>query len=141
MDRLSLYKKMHALLKQLGIESSKPALLEGYGVEHTNKLSDEDLQHLVYRLGKMQQEKADFLEADKKHWRSVVLTLCNKYGVYVTNNDWTEVNSLLLEKRVAGKMLYEMSKEELQSAALRLRVILTKRQQIQDHEKELALEN
>lgn len=141
MDRLRLYKKMHVLLNEIGIESSKTALLEGYGVEHTNQLSDEDLQHLVDRLIRMKEEKDNFQESEKKHWRSVVLTLCNKYGVYVTNNDWTEVNNLLLEKRVGGKLLYEMTKEELQMVALKLRMILAKRQQIQEHERELALEN
>jgi hypothetical protein len=141
MDRLLMYRKMHALLKEVGIESSKSALLEGYGVEHTNALSDAELKHLVDRLAQMKEAKMDYGDAEKKHWRSNVLTLCNKYGVYVTNDNWTDVNKLLLQKRVAGKLLYEMSKEELQAACLRLRSILSKRQKVQDHEKQLTLKN
>jgi hypothetical protein len=141
MDRLQMYRKMHALLKELGIESSKLALLEGYGVEHTNKLTDDDLKHLMDRLVNMKEERNNFLDSEKKRWRSNVLTLCNKYGVYVTNDDWTRVNKLLLNKRVLGKLLYEMTKEELQECCLRLRVILSKRSDRQDLEKELALQN
>jgi hypothetical protein len=141
MDRLQYYRKMHALLREIGIENSKPFLLEGYGVEHTKDLPDKDLMHLVDRLVKMKEEKMDHQNADKKHWRSVVLSILNKYGVYVTNNNWDDVNRLLLDPRVGGKIMYEMSKEELQAAAIRLRVILSKREEIQEIEKELSEQN
>ena len=129
MDRNSHYRKMHALLKDIGIESSKPFLLEGYGVEHTNELSDQDLMHLVDRLIKMKSEKNSFQDSEKKHWRSVILTLLNKYGIYVTNNDWSMVNQFLLQKKIGGKMLYEMSITEIQAACLRIRIILAKRKE------------
>ena len=140
-ERLRLYQTMHVLLKEIGIVQSKGDLLAGYGVEHTNELTDDDLKHLVDRLVTMKEEKLYGIEKDKKHWRSVVLTLCNKYGVYVTNNDWRAVNALLLQPTIAGKVMYEMSKEELQEAALRLRVILGKRKEVQEIEEELSIQN
>lgn len=141
MDRLQSYRKMHALLKELGIEQAKRPLLEGYGVEHTNDLPDKDLKHLINRLQDMKEEKLKSLNDQKKHWMSNVLAVLNKYGIYVTNNDWTEVNRLLLDKRISGKLLYEMDKEELQKTAIRLHAVLSKRQKIQEEEKELAQQN
>ena len=129
MERNLLYRKMHVLLKEIGIESSKPFLLEGYGVEHTNELSDQDLQHLVGRLIKMKNEKNSFQDAEKKHWRSVLLSLLNKYEIYVTNNDWSMVNQFLLQKKIGGKILYEMSITEIQQACLHIRIILAKRKE------------
>lgn len=129
---------MHALLNEVGIMESKSSLLEGYGVEHTTELTDQDLVHLVDRLTNMKHKKESFQDADKKRWRSNLLSLLNKYGLYVTNDDWTQVNAFLLNKKIGGKILYEMNVEELQSTCLRLRIILSKRQQIMQHNDQLA---
>jgi len=141
MDRLKKYRIMYGLLKEIGIENAKTSLLEGYRVEHTSDLTDEDLDHLIGRLRDMKVEKANTEANELKHWRSNLLSLLNKYGVYVTNNDWSAVNKLLLNKKVAGKVLYEMDKKELQDTCLRMRAILMKREQIQDEETELAFQN
>jgi hypothetical protein len=138
MDRIPLYRKMHALLRELGIEKSKQALLEGYDVEHTCDLPDADLRHLVNRLSAMKENRFD---KDLKRWRSNALTLLNKYGVYVTNNDWTQVNNFLLQNKIAGALLYELNEKQLMELCIKLRVILQKRKDRQDYENSIAKRN
>jgi hypothetical protein len=141
MDRLLMYRKMHVLLREIGIETSKPYLLESYGALHTTELSDGDLQGLIDRLLAMREDKNSRHDEETKRWRSNLLTILNKYGIYASNNDWTAVNRILLNKRIAGKLLYEMNINELQQACVRLRIILSKRADRQDLEKDLALQN
>jgi hypothetical protein len=137
-DRRIQYRKMHVLLKELGIAESKPFLLEGYGVEHTNDLSDQDLVHLVDRLMDMWNERMNDFDQNKKKWRSNILSILNKYGVYVTNSDWTAVNRLLLDPRICGKLLYEMSIPEMQEVCVRLHIILKKKMDKMEENDRLA---
>jgi len=126
MDRNFLYRKMYALIKELHLEKAKPGLLSGYGVEHTSELEDADLQDLVNRLDQMKHDKIFAAQAqeDVKHWRSTLLTLLNRYGVYSSPEDWSHINHFLLDKRVAGKLIYQMSIDELKATCVRMRAIL-----------------
>ena len=56
-----------------------------------------------------------------------ILYLLDDMGVKAKGNDWAKVNETLLNPRIAGKLLYEMSLEELKECAKRLRAILNKR--------------
>lgn len=124
MDRNLMYRKMHAILRELGIQSAKPHILAGYGVDHTSELSDQDLQHLVDRLEEMKTNRMNYQDTELKHWRSVLMNLLNRYGVYATADDWNHVNRFLLDKRVSGKLLYEMNLQELKQCCVRVRAIL-----------------
>jgi len=127
MDRNFLYRKMHALLKELNLLDSKTDLLFSYGVQHTTELSDPDLQHLIARLENIKKERNTAIEVDIRHWRSIILSILNKYGIYEDASDWTRVNGFLLHKRVCGKLLFELSVVEMQMLAIRLRAILKKK--------------
>ena len=61
-ERLRLYQTMHVLLKEIGIVQSKGDLLAGYGVEHTNELTDDDLKHLVDLIVTMAVELKNIVE-------------------------------------------------------------------------------
>lgn len=124
MDRNLLYRKMHALLRELRIEAAKGHILASYGVDHTNELTDEDLQHLVDRLEVMKVNRMNYEDQETRRWRSNLMNLLNRYGVYATADDWSHVNRFLLDKRVSGKLLYEMSLAELQQTCVRVRAIL-----------------
>ena len=119
-----MYRKMHATLREMHIESAKPHILAGYGVDHTSELSDEELQQLVDRLDEMKAKRYNSQEPELRHWRSVLMNLLNRYGVYATADDWSHVNRFLLDKRVSGKLLYEMSLEEVKQCCVRVRAIL-----------------
>jgi hypothetical protein len=125
-QRNFLYAKMHAIIKELHLERAKPALLAGYGVEHTNQLSEADLKDLVKRLDEMQHDKifAGSSDPEVRRWRSTLLSLLNKYGVYGTSDDWSHINRFLLDPRVCGKLIYQMTIEELKATCVRVRAIL-----------------
>jgi len=120
---------MHALLRNLRIESAKPHILAGYGVDHTSELTDKDLDHLVKRLEQTRANRMNYEDQDMKHWRSILMNLLNRYGVYATADDWSHVNRFLLDKRVSGKLLFEMSLKELQQTCVRVRAILRVKEQ------------
>lgn len=138
MDRKFYYRKMHVLLEHLGIEHSKQYLLEGYGVGHANELSDIDLEDIVNRLTSMLDAHAGRSAPELRRWRSILLSLLNKYGVYATNKDWSNVNRFLLNKKISGKLLYEMDIPEIQETCIRLRIIVSKREAIMKKNDRLA---
>lgn len=141
MDRNFLYRKMHALLREMGIDSAKPHILSGYGVDHTSQLSDEDLLNLVDRLEQMKVNRSGTPDREIRHWRSVLMTLLNRYGVYGTADDWNHVNRFLLDKRVSGKLLYEMNLNELKACCVRVRAILKAKQAKKEKYERLAKMN
>jgi len=138
--RAKRIQQFHAIMSHMGIMDSKATMLGAYGVEHTTDLTDEQLDELVSRLVHMMNNRYSNNEELKK-WRSNVLTMLNKYGIYTTNNDWSKVNTFLLDERISGKMLYELSVSELIALHRKLMAIMAKRQAIVDEEKRLAMEN
>lgn len=139
-QRNQLYRKLHALLNELGISDSKEVLLSGYGVESTRRLSDHDLIDLVNRVNGMKVQKA--IPGDRlRQLRSEVLTILNEMGIYATNNDWTRINSFLMDKRIAGKLLYELTIDELVQLRPKLRSIAKKLKERREMETHLALMN
>ena len=141
MDRNLMYRKMHAMLRELRMTCAKPHILAGYGVDHTNELSDEDLKHLVDRLEEMKTNRMNYQDTELKHWRSVLMTLLNRYGVYATADDWNHVNRFLLDKRVSGKLLYEMSLDEVKQCCVRVRAILRVKDAQKEKYDQLAIMN
>lgn len=66
-------------------------------------------------------------EQNIKKLRSGVLHRLQKLGIDTTN--WQHVNTFLCDRRIAGKMLYELQTEELQFLITKLENILTKQAQ------------
>ncbi len=123
MDRMKAYRYFHALLGELGIRDRKADILSGYGVESTTELSDGQLMQLI---GILEDEKhhrtaeRGTSEADTmRRQRSRVLRLLTDMGVYYVEPGepkqacWERVNRFLSSPRIAGKVLYEMTVEEL----------------------------
>lgn len=61
---------------------------------------------------------------EMKYYRSAILHRLQKHGVDTTS--WREVNRFLEQPRVAGKRLYEMSVQEMQSFLRKIEAILKK---------------
>lgn len=123
MDRTKAYRYLYALLGELGIRDRKDDILAGYGVESTTELSDGQLMQLI---GTLEDEKhhrtaeRGTSEADTmRRQRSRVLRLLTDMGVYYVEPGepkqacWCRVNDFLASPRIAGKVLYEMTVEEL----------------------------
>lgn len=120
----SLIRIFHAILAKQGILKWKEQIIGYYGVAHTTELTTEQLQELVNEYGQQKLKQPD--TARIRTLRSDILTLCNKLGVYVTNNDWTKVNAFMMDKRIAGKQMWQMTEEELVTCRKKLNSILYK---------------
>lgn len=60
-----------------------------------------------------------------KLYRSGVLTRLQKYGVDTTN--WTKVNAFLKQPQVAGKVMYELSVDEMRALITKLESMIAKK--------------
>lgn len=126
---MSLEKKrvlVHKLLWRLGAINNKLDYLKEYNVTSTTDLTNDQLDHLIKRLNEsVGKYKTNF---EIRQWRSTALSLLNKCGVYVTNNDWERVNRFMLDKRICGKLLYELNVNELKGLCVKLRNIAAKKE-------------
>lgn len=115
-------KRLRALWIKQGIDQYRDAILEPYGVSSTADLNLLQLDELIARYSNKSEPTAR-----TRSLRSDVLTTLNNLGVYSTNDDWQRVNAYLMQPRIAGKLLYQMSDDELIALNRKLRSILTKR--------------
>jgi hypothetical protein len=120
-----LRQHFNILLQTVGISNSKADILAGYGVESTTELSEQQLVELIDRLRLMEHNKENAPKIIRTE-RSIVLNLLTKLGIYEDSGSWTRVNVFLLDKRIAGKLLYEMNELELQKLQHKLRAIINK---------------
>jgi len=117
-----LIRNFHAALATQGILDHKESIVSGYGVESTTELNIDQLKELVAKYSTGERSKRADDPADIRTLRSDILTVLNKLGIYVTGNNWDDVNSYCLDK--AGKLLYQMNKEELVKARKQFNSIL-----------------
>ena len=122
----TLIRRFHAALATQGIMEHKESIISPYGVESTTELTIDQLKELVasYSLDTRQQRAN--APADIRTLRSDILTTLNKMGIYVVNNDWSSVNNYMMDKRIAGKMLWQLNKEELLALRKKLHSIFSK---------------
>ncbi|MDO9255439.1 MAG: hypothetical protein Q7U54_08010 [Bacteroidales bacterium] len=117
-----LIRNFHAALATQGILDHKESIVSGYGVESTTELNIDQLKELVAKYSTGERSKRADDPADIRTLRSDILTVLNKLGIYVTGNNWDAVNTYCLDK--AGKLLYQMNKEELVKARKQFNSIL-----------------
>ncbi|MDD2962551.1 MAG: hypothetical protein PHQ65_12020 [Bacteroidales bacterium] len=118
-EKNRLIRIIHVLLRETGLEQRKCDLLEGYGVEHTNELSVDQMRGLAAWLLKHR----DGTNAQIRAARSQVLSQLQRIGIYTDNRDWAQVNHYLMQPRIAGKLLYQMDIAELEALSVKLRAI------------------
>ena len=126
MDVKQKRKQLHHLLFKIGAAENKKDFLANYGVESSTELSESTLDEIIQQLQLAAFQKRE-ATAKTRHWRSNVLTLLNKCGIYNTNNDWCDVNRFLLNPRISGKVLYMHSIEDMQTLCKKLRIIAIKK--------------
>lgn len=132
MDRLKAYRQFHALLDQLGLRERKCDILAGYGVRSTAELTDAQLSAAIYALSCEAKRKKDAADDRLRACRSSVLRLLTDIGVYrIDRGDsrsvvWKRANSFVLQPKIAGKAFYDLSADELQRLAVKLRALKAK---------------
>lgn len=120
------YARFYALLKQMPGKVEKDDLIWQFTGLRTNSLRDMtagEYDSLIHHMvGIVEQNKPD--EQKIKKLRSGILTRLQRHGVNTT--DWAAVNRFMLDSRIAGKALYQMSIDEMQRLIPRLEQILIK---------------
>lgn len=132
--RKRLIRLFHTLLQQLHLMGQKEAILDGYGKRHASDLTDDELNDAINKLLRLR----DGANADIRRLRSTILTILQKLGIYQDNNSWSRVNEYLLQPRIAGKLLYQMSEKELDELRIKLNSILSKQEKKVSAERNLA---
>lgn len=126
--RKAKVRHLRALWCKLNIDQYRAAILAPYGVESTADLNVIQLDELIRRFTAEYNKPAN---EPIRRLRSDVLTVLNKLGVYSDQGDWKAVNAYLMQPQIAGKMLFNLSEDELIVLRKKLHSILDK-QQIMD---------
>lgn len=120
------YARFYALLKQMPGKVEKDDLIWQFTGMRTNSLRDmtaAEYDRLVNHMdGIVDQNQPD--EKVIKKLRSGILTRLQQHGINTA--DWAAVNRFMLDPRIAGKALYQMSIDEMQRLIPRLEQILIK---------------
>lgn len=116
-------RRLRAIWINQGIDQFRESILEGYGVSSTADLNLEQLDELIDRYS-----NAPPASEHIRRQRSSVMGLLTRLGVYKDDSDWQRVNNYLMDSRIAGKLLFQMSSDELNVLDHKLRSILAKRE-------------
>lgn len=114
---------IRAIWHKMGIDQYRADILSAYGVISTKDLTNAQLDELI---AKYSQEYNRPANDDIRRLRSEILTLLQKLGIYATNNDWTAVNNYLLSDKIAGKLLMQLSIDEMLKLRKKLHSITDK---------------
>lgn len=125
--RKAKVKRLRALWIKQGIDDYREAILEPYGVRSTADLTEEQLDELLARFNPAENPPQSEVV---RRMRSHCLTLINKLGIYATNDDWSQVNRFLLDPRIAGKPLYKLNFNELETLRKKLNSIIDKQEKL-----------
>lgn len=120
------YARFYALLKQMPGKVEKDDLIWQFTGMRTNSLRDmtaAEYDRMIKHMdGAVDQNQPD--EKVIKKLRSGILMRLQRHGVNTA--DWAAVNRFMLNPRIAGKALYQMSIDEMQRLIPRLEQILIK---------------
>jgi hypothetical protein len=127
-----------AMLTERGLMQHKEDVLSRYGVTRIRDLDGRQLDEMIDGLKLVQ--KAD-VPPDMRRARSIVLSLLDDMGIKAKNGNWQPVNDYLMQPRIAGKVLPQMTLEELKTCAKRLRAVKKWRAEKAEDMERLAREN
>lgn len=114
------------LIRQLP-EAKKEDIVWAFSEGKTTSLTEFKAQsNTGYNLMIRELQKRVQMEQERetKRLRSAILTRLQRYGINTT--DWHEVNKFLEQPKIAGKVLYKMTQQEMQELIPKLESILRK---------------
>jgi hypothetical protein len=121
----TLLKKFHALLRQTGQTAYKEAMVAGFGKASSKDLNTDELSALCATLeAKIKTSSKAIADAPKslRKKRSMCLEVLREMRIWDGKN-WNAVNDYVVQKRVAGKLLFECTEDELTELYKKLKVI------------------
>jgi hypothetical protein len=137
-EKRKLTQNLMAVWVSLGIADMRRQIIAKYGVESTTQLTEQQLDMLLHEFSaKYQQEPT----AEVRRQRSEVMTLLTRYGTYSSADDWARVNRFLIDKRIAGKLLFQMSVEEMQVLKRKLHKLIADKERKENEVKRQIMMN
>ena len=130
--------QLRAVWISLGIDTMRKQVLARYGVESTAHLSDEQLDVLLHEFSAQYQSEPT---PGERRLRSQVMVLLTRYGVYKTDQDWHNANRFLMNARIAGKLLFQMSVAEMQVLTRKLHKLCDERERKENDVKRQMMMN
>lgn len=115
-------RRLRAMWIKQGIDKYRDAILEQYGVSSTADLTLQQLDELIDRFSNKTE-----ISGRTRALRSDVMVTLDKLGIYTNNGDWQSVNVFLMNPRIAGKMMFQMTDDELVALNRKLRAMLAKK--------------
>lgn len=135
-------KLLAAILVERELMAEKEAILSRYAVARIRDLNAAQLDELINGLKPVERKrKTTDAPLEVRQARSVVLSLLDDLGIKPKAGNWKAVNDYLLQPRIAGKVLYEMTEEELKTCAISLREVIRWKARKIEEENEMALNN
>jgi hypothetical protein len=129
MNRKQKNSLFHQLLAKAGIREHKEAVLEGYNVASVTDLTDDQIDGVLNRLSIMPELKKnnDATPAVRRGRSNVIMAVEDYYNINIKSaKSWTQLNNLMMDKRIMGKMLWEMSEAELKTVTAKLKTMTRK---------------
>lgn len=118
--------RFHILLKELKIEHAKQDMLIPYNVISTKELNETQLDELINALEQQKVKAKKDTPREIRIKRHQVLNLLASIGIENKGDQqtyWARVNRYLSNKRIAGKLLYEMTEQELDKCIKKLHMV------------------
>jgi len=135
-----LIRRFYGLLAEKNMREHKEAILAGFEVTSTKDLTNNQLLDLIETLSRIESPKTE-VPKELREARSAVLKALDALDVKAINGDWDHVNNYLKQPRIAGKVLYQCTVEELKALIPKLKIIARKRKARIDEENRLAANN
>jgi hypothetical protein len=132
MEKSKKVQRLRAIWISQGIDNHRESILEGYGVTSTADLNVAQLDELIRQYSAEYHKPAS---EDTRNLRSSILTLLTRLGVYNTSDDWAAVNQFMMDKRIAGKLMYQCTDDELRILKRKLHNIVRKTEEDLKQEK------
>jgi len=130
--------KLRAIWISQGIDNYRSSILEPYGVTSTAQLNIEQLDELIKNYSAEYHKPAN---DEIRKLRSRVMVVLERIGIYKSKEDWAAVNAYLLQKRIAGKMMYQLNADELNVLLRKLHSIAKKKESEEKDELRLTIMN
>ena len=123
MSKNAKVRQLRALWIKQGCDKYREDILEPFGVTSTKDLTEPQLDRLIATFSHDRKSDAPL---EVRNARSVILKLLMDMGIYDNSGDWKRVNAFMMDKRISGKLLYQMSMEEMKALTAKLRAIIEK---------------
>ncbi len=122
-DKKNAIRRLHAAMANTGDSYIKDEIKQVYGVRSTTEMSEYEINEAIRVINARTGYYQALRNEDMRLWRSKILSALQSMGIYAHEGDFGTVNAFLTDRRVAGKLLYEMSFDELKACYRRIQMI------------------